>query len=269
MKIQFYYLLGAVFLYFTLWYGVALWRSRNDLADIAWGPGFALGTLCCLILSDSPRLNSTITFAIVSIWAFRLSAYIFLRNRGKEEDFRYRQWRKEWGKSVYWRSYLQVFLLQGAILLVVGIPIWTSLLSTSFPLTEERVLTPQLLLGLIFWTLGFLIESISDYQMFKFKSTRTPSQKVMKSGFWRLSRHPNYFGEAVLWWGIYFVCMGNSAPIWTVIGPITITFLLLRVSGVPMLEKKYKGNLEYQEYQRNTSSFVPWIPAKSKKKTKL
>jgi steroid 5-alpha reductase family enzyme len=142
-------------------------------------------------------------------------------------------------------------------LTIVGIPVWVGLGSAEIaPLNVFDVL------GLGAWITGFSFEVVADWQMARFKKTRMPDDKIMKTGLWKYSRHPNYFGETVLWWGLFFLALSNGAPLWTVLGPLTITFLLLKVSGVPLLEKQYSNNPAYRKYQEVTSSFIPWVPKK-------
>jgi steroid 5-alpha reductase family enzyme len=254
---------SVIIVYMSCWYFVALLKKRNDLADVAWGLGFVIAALTNLWINPSPNWRSWVIFTLVAIWGIRLAIYIFYRNRGKGEDFRYQQWRKEWGKNVIWRSYLQIFFLQGALLTVIGLPIW-------FGISSDQPSQPSLLdaLGILLWLVGFGFEAISDWQMSQFRKIKSTKKGIMKSGLWKYSRHPNYFGESVVWWSLYLIALANSSPIWTVIGPITITFLLVKVSGVPMLEKKYARNLEYKAYQESTSSFIPGFPKDIKKKNK-
>lgn len=250
---------AVILSYMTVWYVIAIFRSRNDLADVAWGPGFVLATGLCMSSVDSPlSWKSWAILALTLIWATRLSSYIFLRNSGKGEDFRYKKWREEWKDSFYWRAYLQVFFLQGCFLFIIGLPIWMSILSPQTAIQNDLLAT----LGIVLWLIGFLFEAISDYQMASFREQKPHPHAIMRYGLWRYSRHPNYFGESLLWWGIYLIAVSNLAPGWTIVGPLTLTFLLMKVSGVPMLEKKYEGNQEYLDYQRKTPSFFPWFPKK-------
>ena len=249
---------GVIWAYVSLVYGVALLKKRNDLADVAWGPGFMVGAFSLFLALSQRTSEGILVLALVSIWALRLSAYIYSRNRGHEEDFRYQNWRREWGKSTWWRSYLQVFLLQGAILVVVGLPVWFGVL---LECDSWGLLT---FAGIFLWGAGLSCEAIADAQMAVYRQTKAqnPTQvgRVMSTGLWKYSRHPNYFGEALLWWGLFTVCVSFGAPLWTVVGPLFMTFLLVKVSGVPMLEKKYSGNPDYQRYCETTSSFIPWFP---------
>lgn len=255
--------LGIVlFIYFLFWFGLACLKSRNDVADIAWGPGFLVGALFCSSQVRELSVHQLVLLSIVGVWALRLSIYIFLRNRRKSEDFRYLKWRNEWGRYFYLRAFFQVFMLQGFLLLLIGVPVWFCLLT---PVVSNIDISRGLLFfgGIAIWLIGFLFEAVADFQMAKFKLHQTETRSIMNQGLWKYSRHPNYFGECLLWWGIYLVCVDAGSPIWTGIGPTILTYLLLRVSGVPMLEKKYKRNREYQEYQKNTSSFIPWVPKRS------
>jgi len=170
---------------------------------------------------------------------------------GKPEDFRYRQWREEWGKTVIWRSYLQVFLLQGLFLLVIVSPVvWVAA-------QEPQPLSVVNYLGAGVWLAGFLIQMIADAQLASFVKVKKPGE-IMQTGLWRYSRHPNYFGEIVMWWGIFFSTLSLPGSAWFVISPIVITWLLAFVSGVPMLEAKYKDNPAFQEYKTRTHALWLW-----------
>jgi steroid 5-alpha reductase family enzyme len=254
----------VLFCYFSTCFVVACLKERNDIVDIAWGPGFVIGSLFCVFRSGELSMYATILLCIVALWALRLSLYIFLRNRGKNEDFRYRKWREEWGKYVYLRSFFQVFMLQGFFLWVIGAPIWFCILSSRFSNIDFNA-DALFVIGILIWIFGFLFETIADFQMLQFKRKRGSPHSIMTRGLWKYSRHPNYFGESLLWWGIYLLCLSGGSSYWTAIGPIVLTFLLLRVSGIPMLEKKYKRSHEYQEYQKSTSAFIPWIPKRSRR----
>lgn len=237
-----------LWVYATLWFIVSVILQRNDIADIAWGLGYCL--LCVwLLLTQLSGPLTLLLYVLVGIWGLRLSVHIYLRNQGKGEDFRYKQWRNEWGKSFYWRSYLQVYLLQAFFLLIISTPfLWASLFTFGWSLFTR--------VGLSIWAIGFLFQSIGDYQLAQFVKTKQPGE-IMRRGLWKYSRHPNYFGEILMWWGIYFMVLSLPNSWWTIISPITITLLLVFVSGVPMLEKKYKGNIAYEAYKKRTSALVP------------
>jgi len=243
----------AVFIFMNAMFMLAFRLKDNSIVDIGWGLGFII-IACVGLLRHGQGMLHVLTFSLVALWGVRLASYIFIRNRGKGEDFRYAAWRREWGSSVVWRSYLQVFMLQGMFMLVIASPLHV-LFST-----DGVQLGWNVWVGVLLWCIGFYFEAVGDAQMMAFKRDPSNKGKIMRTGLWRYTRHPNYFGEAVLWWGIGLVAA--SGPLWyaALVGPAVLTFLLLRVSGVTMLEKKYDGNPKYADYVRQTSTFVPWWP---------
>lgn len=243
----------AVIVYMTAWFPVAIWLRRNDVADVGWGLGFLLVAITSLLFHPATSRSVLVT-ALVAVWGIRLALYVYLRNRGKPEDFRYREWREEWGRNFYIRTYLQVFLFQAILLVLVATPVIYVSSVESPPLSYGDVL------GVLVWTIGFFFEAIGDRQLARFKSDPLNKGRIMTSGLWRLTRHPNYFGEVVLWWGIFLIVLSVPGGWRTIIGPATITFLILKVSGIPMLEAKYRGNPQYDGYKRRTSSFFPLPP---------
>jgi len=240
--------------YMTLWFLVSLIKRRNDVADVAWGLGFVLITWISFFLSGGSGTRGLLAGILVSIWGLRLAWHIHVRHRGKPEDFRYMTWRREWGKWFYARSYAQVYLLQGALLFVVALPM---LMINRSPRGTVGFLGG---IGVFVWLLGFLFESVGDAQLARFASDPQNRGKILQTGLWRYTRHPNYFGEVVQWWGIWLLAVGIPGGGWIgIIGPLTITFLILKVSGIPMLEKKMAENPDFADYKRRTSVFVPWI----------
>jgi steroid 5-alpha reductase family enzyme len=250
------YLILAIglFAYMAIWFVASVVRKRNDVADVAWGPGFVLIAWLSFYVSDM-HARALLVNSLVSIWGLRLSWHIYGRNKGKPEDFRYHQWRMEW-KHFYVRSFLQVFMLQGLFLYFTVFPV------IFINLSEFSGFTMLDATGLLVWLVGFGFESIGDYQLKQFKSDPSNKGRVITRGLWRYTRHPNYFGEAVQWWGIFLMALSVPNGWITVIGPLTITWLLRYVSGVPMLERKYKGNPEFEAYKKRTSAFFP-LPQKS------
>lgn len=240
----------VVWIYATAWFILAAIRKRNDFADIAWGLGFVV--ICVLLqwrTASSPLLN--VLSVMVLLWGVRLSVHIGLRSLGKPEDFRYRQWREAWGATVLWRSYLQVFLLQGFFMLIIALPVVWAAVTTPEPLSAVNYL------GAGIWLVGYVIQFVADAQLAAFVKTKRPGE-IMQTGLWRYSRHPNYFGEIVMWWGVFITITSLPGSGWLVVSPLLITWLLARVSGVPMLEAKYKDNPAYQEYKQRTSALVLW-----------
>lgn len=243
----------VVFIYVTTWFFIGLLKKRNDVADIAWGLGFVVISLY-LFFTQALSPISTLVYVLVTVWGLRLSLHIGSRSREKPEDFRYQKYRNDWGNSIIWRSYLQVYLLQGFFMLIISIPIIIAGAHISDSMNAFTVI------GFIMWLIGFAFETIGDYQLTVFIKSKRNKGDIMQTGLWRYTRHPNYFGEVLLWWGIFFITLPVENGFWGIISPIMITFLLIRVSGIPMLEAKYKDNPQFQEYKKRTSAFLPLPP---------
>jgi len=236
----------------TFWFIVSLLKKRNDVADIAWGLGFVLLSWSGSLLAGF-NLRSLIINSLVTVWGLRLAWHIYRRNFNKVEDYRYQAWRKEW-KNFYLRSFLQIYMLQGLFLYLIVSPVLFINKSSfnSFQLLD--------IIGLIVWAIGFYFESVGDMQLKQFITNSANKGKLMDQGLWRYSRHPNYFGEVTQWWGIFIIASSIPSSLITIIGPITITILILFVSGVPLLEKKYQGRRDFEEYKKRTSVFIPLPP---------
>lgn len=258
--IYFTFLALCLFLYMNLFFVISWVKKRNDVADVAWGLGFVFIAWLSFYISGYYVWENILISTLVTIWGARLSLHIYLRNRNKPEDFRYQKWRNEWGKWFYLRSYLQVFLLQGLFLFIISLPV---LFINLYNYGEEN--SALFFLGILVWFIGFLFESVSDWQLANFIKNPENKGKIMKTGLWKYSRHPNYFGEVTQWWGLFVVALGVGAGSFvSILGPILITFLILKVSGVPLLEEKMKQNPEFEEYKKNTSIFFP-LPVTNKK----
>ena len=251
-----YYLTLAFVLwgYMSLWFLISLLRKRNDVADVAWGLGFVLLAWTSFFLSRGSGTRGALVGILVSAWGLRLAWHIHARNRGKAEDYRYLAWRREWGKWFYVRSYLQVYLLQGGLLFLIASPVLI--------INGSAGRTLGLLdgIGVAVWLGGFLFESVGDAELARFARDPLNKGKLLQTGLWRYTRHPNYFGEVAQWWGIWLVALGVPGGWFGIIGPLMITLLILKVSGIPMLEKKMAENLDFAEYARRTSVFLPWFP---------
>ncbi len=249
--------LGIVlFIYMNVWFGVSLIVGRNDIADIAWGLGFALLAWVSYFTSGSSELRSVVANVMVTVWGLRLAWHIYSRNRHKREDYRYRAWRTTWGKWFYLRSYLQVFLLQGVFLFLISLPV----LIINFE--DGRPIGSLDLVGFIVWFVGFLFESVGDAQLTRFRKNPENKGKLLQSGLWRYSRHPNYFGEITQWWGVWLMALHLPGGLLSTVGPLTITVLILKVSGMPMLEKRMSLKPNYIEYKKRTSKLIPWFVRK-------
>ena len=253
------FLLSAlcIFLFMCVVFFIAQQIEDNGIADSAWGVGFILVTLVTLYVYGEGIFRQRLLSYLVVIWGIRLAFYITIRNLGKPEDFRYAGWRKQWGDQVMLRSFFQVFMLQGVIMFINTLPI--VVVNSGPPVYKKYILLTSL--GVLVWAVGFFFEAVSDWQMFVFKNDPHPHKaKVMKTGLWKYTRHPNYFGEAVMWWGIFLLAIPSGMWYVSILAPLTITFLLLRVSGVTMLERKYEGYDEYAQYKRDTNAFFPGMP---------
>jgi len=250
-----------IVLYFTGLFGLATAKSDNSIVDIGWGIGFVLVAWWSYALFGDGTHQQAVVTTLVTIWGLRLSGHIFARNRGREEDWRYKRWREEWGKWFLVRSFFQIYMLQGLLMLLVSLPV-------IFINTADVVVNSWLLaLGVTVWVGGFTFEVLADYHLRDHIVHKRDG--LLKDGVWSLTRHPNYFGEATLWWGIGFIALAVSASLanpvwWWLIGPLTITILVRYVSGVPILEKKYADNEEFQDYAKTTPIFIPWPQLGSK-----
>jgi steroid 5-alpha reductase family enzyme len=245
-------LASVLFLYMNIWFIVSLIVKRNDVADIAWGLGFVLLAWFSFHLSGS-EIRPLIINILITLWGIRLGWHIFKRNLNKPEDYRYLAWRKEW-KHFTLRSYLQVYMLQGVLLYLIALPVVIINRSTDAGIGWIDGV------GICVWLIGFYFETVGDWQLKKFISKSENKGRIMDHGLWRYSRHPNYFGEVLQWWGIFIVALSLPDGWITMVGPITITILILFVSGIPLLEKKYVGKSYFEEYKKRTSIFIPLPP---------
>jgi steroid 5-alpha reductase family enzyme len=238
---------------FTLLWLVSLALRNAAIVDVFWGPGFVVvgGFYLASTASDAGQRAWTV-FALTTIWAVRLALHIGARNAGAGEDFRYRTWREQAGRSFWWVSLFKIFLLQAAVLWIVSSPL---LLAHATGVRSD--LSPFDLVGLVLFGLGFTVETVADRQLVRFKSDPTNKGQILTSGLWGRSRHPNYFGEAVLWWGLGLLALPTGGWL-AVLGPAMITFLLMKVSGVAMLDAALvERRPGYAEYIDSTPAFFP------------
>jgi steroid 5-alpha reductase family enzyme len=238
---------------------VSLPRRDASIIDIFWGLAFAL-LAWIYYYSAGPQagLRSILVPVLVTVWALRLSGYIWWRNRGGGEDYRYAAMRKKYGRAFPLASLVIVFWLQAALAWLIGMPL----------LQVQRLADPPALgwldaVGLLLFAVGLFFEAVGDWQLARFKADPANKGRVMDRGLWRYTRHPNYFGDACLWWGLTAFALATPGSLWVLPSPVLMTFLLLRVSGVALLEKGLgKTKPGYEEYVRRTSAFFP-LPPKS------
>jgi steroid 5-alpha reductase family enzyme len=249
---------GVILALMTLLWLVSLRLKNSSIVDIFWGTGFVIAGWVYFALTPDGYLPRKLLISLLAtVWGLRLSIYIFRRNWGKPEDYRYRKWREEAGDTWWWFSFFKVFLLQGALMWIISIP----LLAAQYRALPPH-LTPIDFLGLAVWLVGFYFEAVGDYQLSRFKSRPENKGKVMDRGVWRYTRHPNYFGDSAQWWGYYLIAAAAGGW-WTIYSPVLMTLLLLRVSGVALLEKALETRPGYKEYIQRTSAFIPWLPRKN------
>jgi len=243
---------------FYLIFIIGIWiisvvKKDASIVDRFWGLLFVFLSSGFWIVSDQNHWRPTLLLILVVIWGVRLSTHIHLRNRGHAEDVRYRRMRDKHGSSFWWYSLFSVFFLQGLLALIISSPlIVVQMLPTSMSFLWSDAV------GLSFWIIGFIFEAGGDWQLKRFKADPENKGQLLKTGLWSLTRHPNYFGDACLWWGFFFFAIGSAVGWLTIIGPITMTLFLRYVSGVSLLEKDLKKSKPgYEEYIKNTPAFFP------------
>lgn len=242
---------------FSLWL-FSLQKKDVSIVDIFWGLGFVLIAWITFFLSDGYGPRRFLVAAMTTLWGLRLSIHLFVRKQGQEEDHRYQDMRAVHGERFWLVSLFTVFLLQGVILWIVSLVIQAA----------QNIQVPSRItwldaLGILVFFTGFVFESIADKQLARFQSDPANKGKVMDQGLWAYSRHPNYFGETLIWWGFYAIALSRLGNFWVIVSPLLITFLLLRVSGVTLLEKTItERRPAYVAYMKRTNAFFPWFPKK-------
>ncbi|MFA8435301.1 MAG: DUF1295 domain-containing protein [Marinifilaceae bacterium] len=247
-----------VFVLVTLLWIWSIIITNVSIIDLFWGLGFVVVNSFYLYMSGEPDTRKILVFALVTLWGIRLTIYLSWRNIGTGEDFRYQEFRQKYGiKRYWWFSYFQTFLLQGALIMIVSLPL---LGVNTAP--QSKSLTLLDCLGIFVWIVGFAFEAGGDFQLARFKQNPNNKGKVLTTGFWKYTRHPNYFGDAAVWWAYALFCLA-AGKYWQIIGSLVMTLLIIKVSGVALLEKTLSSTKpQYQDYMRRTSSFFPWFPKK-------
>ncbi len=247
----------VIFSFVTILFILSLILKRNDIADIAWGIGILLVASTSYILNTEKNVLVSILLVLVALWGLRLSIRIFLRNIQKGEDYRYKKWRDEWGRWFYIRSYFQIYLLQGFLMVVVGY----SVVHANVYAGNQSV-GMLAILGILVWCVGYFFEVVGDFQLDQFIKSKPTEGTILSTGLWKYTRHPNYFGEVTMWWGLWLIVSIFPFGYIALISPLMITFLILKVSGIPMLEKRFEGNSAFEAYKKRTSAFFP-LPQRS------
>jgi len=251
------YLLNVlvIFAYMCVIYVIAQKIKNNAIVDIGWGFGFVTIAVTSFLYTGNTSVKALLVGTLITLWGVRLGTYLWVRAYGKPEDFRYANFRKQWGKRVKLIAFFRVFMLQGAFMLLIAYPIIHVMKvddSTSWDLFS--------IVGAIVWIVGYFFQVVGDAQLASFKKRRISSEQVLTTGLWRYTRHPNYFGEACMWWGIAIIVLPLDQGFWALLSALFINVLLVKVSGVPFLDKRYANNAQYQQYKRETNRFIPWLP---------
>ncbi|MEX2423011.1 MAG: DUF1295 domain-containing protein [Acidimicrobiia bacterium] len=240
--------LGIAVLMSSTWL-VSLVAKDASIVDIVWGLGFVLVAWIAWFGEADDR--SLLIAALVSVWGLRLSGYLAWRNLGKGEDFRYQAMRRRHGRRFGLISLIVVFGLQGVLMWTVSLPVQAAS-GGQFTVLDG--------LGIGLWLIGMVFETVGDLQLARFKRDPSTAGKVLDTGLWRYTRHPNYFGDFCVWWGIYAIALAGGAW-WTALGPAVMTALLMRYSGAGLLEKTIgRRRPGYDEYVRTTNTFFPGPP---------
>jgi len=250
--------LAIILIMMSILWLISVAVKNVSIVDPFWGFGFVAVSFLYFLRGEGFEARKTLLMVLVPIWGLRLSLFLAWRNLGKGEDFRYREFRNKYGEHRYWWfSFFQTFLLQGLLMWLISAP----LLAAQF-YGYDRPLGLLDFAGIIFWITGFTFEAGGDYQLAIFKANPANKGRVLDRGFWRYTRHPNYFGDSSVWWGFGFLSLaaGSYLP---VMGSVLMTFLIIRVSGVRLLENTLvEQKPGYREYVRKTSAFIPWFPKK-------
>ena len=261
----------VILIHFTVYFFLAEKKNNYGIIDIGWGQGFVfIAWALILVQTQVLGVNSTplafLTVFFTTIWGLRLSYHIGLRNKGKPEDYRYVAMRANIEPPFRkLKGFVKIFLVQALFMFLISIVIVFNVFSG---INQEGRLSLPLLAGALVWILGFYFQSVGDAQLARFKSHSENKGKLMTRGLWALTRHPNYFGEVLMWWGIVVMGFSNSfsiiLPIIGILSALIVTFLLRYLSGVPLLEKRMKQHPGFPEYEKTTSVFIPWFPKKKR-----
>ncbi|MGD8783441.1 MAG: DUF1295 domain-containing protein [Thioalkalispiraceae bacterium] len=246
--------LGVILVLAVLTWLLSLYLKDVSIVDSAWSLMFLAAAIVYLVGSGNIEIKNTILIALVTIWALRLSAHLTWRNWGEPEDRRYQDIRKKYSPNFAVKSLFIIFVFQAVLAWIITLPL---LAAFTRPLAGSELASLAFILGVGLWVIGMLFESVGDWQLARFKNDEANKGKVMDQGLWRYTRHPNYFGECLIWWGFYMMALATGAW-WSIIGPVIITWLLLKFSGVVMLEESItERRPAYREYIKKTNAFIP------------
>jgi len=242
----------------TLLWLWSIFINNVSIVDIFWGLGFVVVNTFYVFMSGELNARKILILTLVSIWGLRLAIYLAFRNIGKGEDFRYQEFRKNYGpKRYWWFSFFQTFLLQGALIMIVSLPLLGINSSTS-----NGTLNVLDYIGIVVWLIGFTFEAGGDFQLARFKNNVKNNGKVLNTGFWKYTRHPNYFGDSAVWWA-YAIFSIAAGSYWQIIGAIIMTLLIIKISGVRLLEKNFKRiKTSIQRLHKKNKFLFSMVPKK-------
>jgi steroid 5-alpha reductase family enzyme len=253
--------LGAVVVFMVLVWLISVVRRDASIVDVFWGLGFVLVTWLTFARADGYLGRRLLVSFLVTVWGLRLAIHIFFRNHGKGEDPRYAAMRERHGQRFWYVSLVTVFMLQAVLLWIVSLVAQAAQISAT-----PAWFTWLDVAGTAVWGVGFFFEAVGDWELRDFLKNPANKGKVMDKGLWAYTRHPNYFGESLIWWGMFFIALSSPGTIWTIISPVVITFLVLKVSGVALTEKSMaEEHDDFDDYVQRTNAFIPWFPKKKGK----
>jgi steroid 5-alpha reductase family enzyme len=251
--------IGVTALMLAVW-SLSVARDDASIVDIFWGFGFVVVAWVAFVLGDGESPRTWLVSILTSVWGLRLTVHLFRRNWGRGEDFRYRAMRRRNPEHFHRWTLLHVFGLQGALMFAVSLPVQMAQVQGG----PEGLVAADIA-GIALWAIGLSFEAVGDWQLQRFKADPANAGKVMDRGLWRYTRHPNYFGDAVVWWGLFLIAAAHPVMLWTAVGPLIMSVLLTRVSGVPLLEASMaRRKPGYQEYMERTSGFFPLPPRRGR-----
>ena len=245
-----------LFVFFFIVFVIGQVVKDNSIVDMAWGSGFVLTAIFTFLKNPNSGIKGILITIAIIVWGFRLTYHIAKRNLGKPEDFRYVNMRKSWGsKYVLIKAFLNVYFLQLLIQFIVSLPV-------IYGNSMSQKMSWFNYLGIFVFAIGLFFETVGDYQLKQFKKNKANKGKIMDKGLWSITRHPNYFGDSTIWFGIFIIAISGISSLWLIVSPLLMTYFLVFVSGVKMLEKKYATRADYDVYKSKTSSFFPWFRKK-------
>jgi steroid 5-alpha reductase family enzyme len=253
--------LAAITALMTTGWVVSIKHQNVTIVDSLWGVGFVLVALNTFLMGSGFDGRRILVLLLTAMWGLRLTAHLTWRNWGQKEDHRYGQWRRKSGPRFWWVSLFKVFWLQAVFLWVISLVLQQALLAS-----QPAHFTVLDLAGTIIWLIGMFFETVGDWQLSRFKSNPENRHRVMDQGLWAWSRHPNYFGEFLIWWGFFVIGLSTPGGWWTISSPIIVSLVLLKITGVPLTEAALKKRRPgYAAYVQRTSAFFPRPPLTNRK----